>query len=216
MAVKLPNGSLFYIASGYGTPATITAISNASPAVASATAHGFSNGDYVEITSGWSRLNNKIVRVANITTDTFELEGINTTSTIAYAAGAGGGSARDVTGWTQLQQILTTSTSGGEQQFATYQFVEDDQETRIPTTKSAAGLDLSIADDPTLAGYQLASTANDDRDRRAIKCILANSSIITYNAYVSLDKTPSMTANEVMACKATLSFLNSDPVRYTA
>lgn len=112
--------------------------------------------------------------------------------------------------------MLTTSTSGGDQQFATYQFIEADQETRIPTTKSAAGLDLSIADDPSLPGYIALSAANDDRDQRGLKCSLSNGSIILYNAYCSLNKTPSMTANQVMACQATLSFINADPVRYAS
>lgn len=215
MAVKLPNGTAFYLASGYGSSVTVTAITNATEAVASAT-NTFAAGDFVEITSGWSRLNGKIVRVKAATGTTFTLEGIDTSSATAYPAGSGIGSARQVSGWTQLQQVLSTSTSGGDQQFATYQFIEADQETRIPTTKAAAGLEMSIADDPSLGGYILASAANDDRDPRAVKCALSNGSVILYNAYVSLNKTPSMDANQVMSCKATLSFLNSDPVRYAA
>lgn len=215
MSVKLPNGTTFAIASGYGSPITVTALSNATEAVATAT-NTFATGDYVEITSGWSRLNGKIARVKSATASDFVLEGIDTSDTTIYPAGTGTGTVRKVNGWTQIQQVLTTSTSGGDQQFATYQFIEADQETRIPTTKSAAGLDLSIADDPTLPGYVALSAANDDRNQRAIKCTLSNGSIILYNAYCSLNKTPSMTANQVMACQATLSFLNADPVRYAS
>ncbi|GAP66828.1 hypothetical protein MBSD_n2143 [Mizugakiibacter sediminis] len=215
MSVKLPNGTTFAIASGYGSPITVTALSNATEAVATAT-NTFATGDYVEITSGWSRLNGKIARVKSATASDFVLEGIDTSDTTIYPAGTGTGTVRKINGWTQIQQVLTTSTSGGDQQFATYQFIEADQETRIPTTKSAAGLDLSIADDPTLPGYVALSAANDDRNQRALKCTLSNGSIILYNAYCSLNKTPSMTANQVMACQATLSFLNADPVRYAS
>ena len=215
MAVKLPNGTTFAIASGYGSPITVTALSNASEAVATAT-NTLADGDFVEITSGWSRLNGKIARVTGASGTGFTLEGIDTSDTTAYPAGTGGGSVGKINGWTQIQQVLTTSTSGGDQQFATYQFIEADQETRIPTTKSAAGLDLSIADDPSLPGYVALSAANDDRNQRALKCTLSNSSIILYNAYCSLNKTPSMTANQVMACQATFSFINADPVRYAA
>lgn len=215
MSVKLPNGTTFAIASGYGTPITVTALSNASEAVATAT-NTLANGDFVEITSGWSRLNGKVARVKAVSGTGFTLEGIDTTDTTIYPASSGIGSVRKVSGWTQIQQVLTTSTSGGDQQFATYQFIEADQETRIPTTKSAAGLDLSIADDPSLPGYVALSAANDDRNQRALKCSLSNGSIILYNAYCSLNKTPSMTANQVMACQATLSFINADPVRYAA
>ena len=215
MSVKLPNGTTFAIASGYAAPITVTALSNATEAIATAT-NTLTAGDFVEVTSGWSRLNGKVARVSGASGTGFTLEGIDTSSTVNYPAGSGIGTARKISGWTQIQQVLTSGTSGGDQQFATYQFIEADQETRIPTTKSAAGLDLSVADDPSLPGYIALSIANDDRDPRALKCSLSNGSVILYNAYCSLNKTPSMTSNQVMACAASLSFLNADPVRYAA
>ena len=207
MAVSLPNGALVAIASGYGTAQTVSAISNANPGVATAAGHTLANGDFIEVTSGWSRLTNKIVRVSGVAAGVFSLEGIDTTLTSIYPAGSGAGSVRKISGWTQLSQILSSSSSGGEQQFTTYQFLESDGEKRIPTTKSAAGLTFTIADDPTLAGYILASTANDDRLPRAVRVTLPNGSVILYNAYVSLNKTPGLTVNEVMACEVTLSLL---------
>ena len=94
-----------------------------------------------------------------------------------------------------------------------YQLLEADAQKRIPTFKSAAGLTLSIADDPSLAGYIACSAANDDRAQRAVKITLPNGSILLYNAYISLNKTPSLTVNEIMACEVTLSLL-AEPVRY--
>lgn len=215
MAASLPNGSLIAIGSAYGSPVTITALSNASTAVATANAHGYADGDFVVITSGWSRLNGKVVRVDGATTNTFQLEGIDTSSTTLYPAGAGTGSAREVTTFTQIAQILETATNGGEQQFLEYQFLESDAQTRIPTFKNAAGLTLQLADDPSLAGYQALEDANDDRAARALRITLSNNSVILYNAYCSVNKTPSLTVNELMAVEATFSFLN-EPVRYTS
>lgn len=215
MAFRLPNGTTFSIASGYGSPITVTALSNASEAVATAT-NTLADGDYVEVTSGWSRLSGKVARVKAASGTGFTLEGIDTSDVTVYSPGSGTGTVRKINGWTQVQQILSTTSSGGDQQFVTFQPVEADHETRIPTTKSAAGLDMSIADDPSLLGYIALSAANDDRNPRALKCALSNGSVILYNAYCSLNKTPSMTVNQVMACQATLSFLNSDPVRYAS
>jgi hypothetical protein len=215
MSVALPNGSLIAVGSAYGSAVTITALSNASEAVATAAGHGFSNGDIVRITSGWSRLNGKVVRVANATTGTFGLEGINTSSTTVYPAGSGTGTAQEVTTFTQIAQILGTATNGGEQQFLEYQFLESDAQTRIPTFKNASGLTLTVGDDPTLGGYTAVSTANDDRLPRALRVSLANGSFIYYQGYVSLNKTPSLTVNELMAVEATFSFLN-EPVRYAS
>lgn len=213
MAVSLPNGAIVEFANAYASNVTITALSNAAEAVATAT-NTFVLGDYVEITSGWSRLTSRILRVKSPTGANFVLEGFDTASTSAFSAGGGvPATARKISGWTQLQQILSSSSSGGEQQFKDYQLLESDAQKRIPTTKSASGLSFTIADDPALAGYQLVSTANDDRLPRAVRVTLPNGSKLLYNAYVSLNKTPTMEVNEIMACEVTLSLL-AEPIRY--
>lgn len=214
MAVSLPNGAIVSIASGYSVSASITALSNASAAVATAT-NTLAAGDFAEITSGWSRLNNKIVRVAAPSGTNFTLEGYDTTSTTVYPALSGVGSFRKVTGWTQLSQILSSSSNGGDQQFLDYQFLEADQAKRIPTFKAPAGLTFEVADDQTLAGYILAKAANDDRVQRAVKIVLPNGGVLLYNAYISLATSPSMSINTVMSNQVTMSLLN-EPVRYAS
>ena len=214
MSVTLPNGALVYIASGYNAKKTMSALTNANPGVATLeAAHGIETGEYLEVTSGWSRLTDKIVKAGTVATDDVPLAGVDTSLTSIYPAGGGIGSVREITGWTQLSQILSSSSSGGEQQFLEYQFLEADAQKRIPTFKNASGLTFSIADDPTLLGFQLASTANDDRLARAVRVVLPNGAEILYNAYISLNKTPSLTVNEIMACEVTLSLL-AEPVRY--
>jgi hypothetical protein len=216
MAVKLPNGSRIYIASGYGTSKTMSALSNANPAVATLEAsHGVIVGDFLEVTSGWSRLTDKIVRASAVATNDVSLEGIDSTLTSIYPAGTGTGTVREVSGWTQLAQIMGSTSAGGEQQFYTYAFLEADGQTQIPTTKTPGSMTLTMADDPTLAGYIAASAANDDRLARAIRIVLANGSILLFNAYVSVNKIPTLTRDEAMQVTVTLSFLG-EPVRYAS
>jgi hypothetical protein len=221
MAVSLPNGSLVAIAASYGTSKTMSALTNGSPPIATLeSSHGVVSGDILEVTSGWSRLTDKIVRASStlgspVGANEISLEGIDTTLTSVYPAAGGTGTVREVLTWTQLAQILESTSSGGEQQFLEYQFLEADAKKRIPTFKNPAGLSFTIADDPSLAGYILASTANDDRLPRAIRVTLASGALIFYNAFVSLNKTPSLTVNELMAVEVTLSLLN-EPVRYTS
>lgn len=216
MAVSLPNGALVHIASTYGAWKTMSAISNASAAVATLEAsHGIIVGDVFEVESGWSRLNGKVVRASVVATNDVTLEGIDTSSTSIYAAGSGTGRVREVTAWTQLLQILNSSSQGGEQQFLEYQFLESDGQRRIPTTKSAAGLTMSIADDTSLAGYILAKAANDDRLQRAVRITLPSGAKIYHNAYISIGHTPTLTVNEISALEVTMSFLN-EPVRYAS
>ena len=214
MTVRVPNGSLVAIENGTGAAVAITAITNASPAAATTGApHGLATGDFVEIVSGWSRLTNKIVRVTVVDTTHFTLDGIDTTLTSIYPAASGAGTVAKVSGFTQLSQITTVNTSGGEQQFLTYQLLEADSQKQIPTFKTPYQVALSVADDPTLPGFILAGVANDDRLPRAVKVTLPDGSLILYNAYVSLNRTPSLTVNELMACQVTLSLL-AEPTRY--
>ncbi len=71
---------------------TITAVTRANPGVVTAAAHGFANGDHVWIdgATGMSQLNRRRFTVANATTNTFELAGIDTS---AYGIWTAGGTA---------------------------------------------------------------------------------------------------------------------------
>jgi hypothetical protein len=215
MSVSLPNGAVVAVASSYQAAKTITAINNAAEASCSSTAHGFVSGDLLEMTSGWSRLNSRIVRVKSATTDAFVLERVNTSSLNLYPVGGGAGQARKILTWQQITQILDFNTSGGEQQFTTYSFLEEDVEHQVPTVKSASSIAMVIGDDSSLPWYDILSDANDDRIPRAIRIVLPSQSSILYNGYVTLNKTPTMTKNEIMGLQSTLS-LTSEAMRYAA
>lgn len=214
MSYSLPNGSLVYIGSGVAAPVNVTALSNAAPPVATAT-NSFVAGDIVVVNSGWSRFNNKLVRVLAPTGTNFEMEGFDSTLTDIYAPGGGVGSVSKVTGWTQLQQIINTQSSGGDQQFLTFQILEADMQLRMPTIKNPFDMTLDIADDPSLAGYILACAANDDRLPRPVKIVPANGAPLYYYCYLSINKIPAMTVNQLMSVKLTLSMLN-EPTRYAS
>lgn len=215
MAVSLPNGVVLSLATAYAASVSVTAVSNANPGVATATAHGFSNGDILEVTSGWSRLNNRLVRVSGVTANTFNLEGIDTSSTTLYPAGTGTGSVRKITGFTQISQILDLSSSGGEMQFVTYSFLEQDFETQLPTQSSPQTLSMTIADDSSLAGYTAMKNAATTRALTGLRAQLPSGAVLYYNGYVNFDETPSMTKNQLMGCKGGFS-LQGRPVRYSS
>ncbi len=81
----------FFKDGGILTEATvsITGATQANPVVVTAASHGFSNGDRVIINSvvGMSQLNNREFTVANQTTNTFQLSGIDGTGFDAYTSG---------------------------------------------------------------------------------------------------------------------------------
>lgn len=210
MGALVPNGSVFALASGYATAKNLTALSNANPGVATLEAtHGVVADDILEVTSGWSRLNNRIVKAGVVATNNVPLAGIDTTSLTLFPAGGGVGSVRKISGFTVLSQVLDCKPFGGEQQFETFQYLEADSQERIPTVKGAAGMTLYIADDPTLPFLPLLNAADQDRLPRAVRLTLPNGSILYRSARISFNPTPTIEVNKVMACELTFSFMNA-------
>ncbi|MBX9849592.1 MAG: phage tail protein, partial [Rhodocyclaceae bacterium] len=158
-------------------------------------------------------INGQVARVSAATTTSVTLEGVNTTSVQQYPVGSGIGTVRKVNSYTQLSQIVTSAASGGEQQFVTFQFLEANSESQIPTKKTALAMSLSVADDVTLPGYIIAKAANDDKQPRAVKFSLPGGGIISHNAYITVTDLPSLTQNEIMANTVTMSLV-AQPIRY--
>lgn len=216
MSVQLPNGATISISTGFGTTRTLSAFTNANPGVATLEAsHGVTVGDILVMTSGWSRANGNVYRASVVATNDVSIEGLNTTSTTLFPAGGGVGSIKEVTGWQQITQILETTTSGGEQQFVTYSFLEEDAEHQIPTVKSPTSYQMTIGDDATLAHYAYLDGADADRQPRALRLVLPSGSVIYWYAYVTLNRTPTLVKNEIMGLRVTMSVINST-TRYTS
>lgn len=215
MAIRLPDGSTVSLATAYGAAKPVTSITNAAPGVASSTAHGMANGAFYELKSGWQKISERIFKAANVSANAFDVAGSDTTDTSRFLAGSSAGSVREITAWTQITQILDFQTQGGDQQFWTGSFLEDDFERQIPTTTSAQSITIGIGDDPSLAGYLALKAAGEKKDIRALRVNFPDGSVIVYNGYVSFNETPSMTKGQVMQVSASFS-LQGRPVRYAA
>ena len=83
------NGSKIQVSVGAGAALPITAISQADPAVVSATAHGFTLGAALRIAAvvGMTEVNDKLFVVDNPEVDDFELAGVDSSGYNAYASG---------------------------------------------------------------------------------------------------------------------------------
>ncbi|WP_434676227.1 phage tail protein [Pseudomonas sp. D3-10] len=215
MGFRLPNGATLEIAATYGAAIPVTALSNANPAVATAAAHGLTDGDIIAVTSGWTRLNDRAARVSDSDTGTFALENINTTNLQPYPAGSGTGSVREVTGFVEISQITDVTTSGGDQQFLTFGFLADDDDRQIPTTKNPISMSVTVADDPALPYVAVVETADEDKATRVLRLNLPNGDSILYNAYVTITSTPALSRNNLMTRVISLS-LAGRPTRYAA
>lgn len=214
MSITLATGTLVAIASTYGSSVNMTAITNASSAVATlAAGHSVVVGDFLEVTSGWDRLNGRIVRVSAVSTNDITFEGINTASTSRYPAGTGTGTIRRITAWTSISQITSgISVSGGDQNFADITTLTDAVQKQIPTTRSPVQVTLPLFDDPSLAWYSVVQSAAESATATAIRMIFPNSTRLVANAYWSLQQVPTI-EDSTLRGKIDVSF-TSDPTRY--
>lgn len=215
MAFTLPNSSTFEIAASYGSAVDITAISNASPPVVTAAGHDLEDGDVVVLEVGMARLTNRAFRVIDVDEDTFALEGIDTTNVQRYPVSAGVGTARQVLTWVQIPQITEVTTSGGDQQFYTFGFLEDDDDRQLPTSKSPATMTLTVADDPAQPFVPVVEAADEDKQPRVQRLNLPNGSVILYNSNTSITSTPALSRNNLMTRQISLA-LQGRIARYSA
>lgn len=210
MAVKLPNGATVHIATALAAEKKVTVATNAAECVLTVAGHGFANGDLVLFKSGWGKLNERVFQIGDVKTDTFKLTGIDTSNADEFPAGSGIGAVQKITDWVQVSQIVEFSTSGGEQQYVDFGFLEDDFDQQIPSTKSAMSMSIKIADDTSLPGYKAAAKCSDKAGKWPLKVVLKGGGLICYNGYPSMNKTPELVRNQVMA--VTLSYAISGEV----
>ena len=213
MAITLSTGVQIQVAKTYAAAVPFTTISSASEAVVTV-ANTLANGDYVEVSSGWGLIDKRIFRVKAVSGSSFTLEGANTTGT-KFPAGTGAGSFRKVTAWTEITQVKSISTSGGEQQFADVTAINDVVSRQVPTTRGAVNVTLEVYDDPTQAYFPDVIAADESRTPYGLYMIFANGSKTLANAYWSISRVPNIATNEAMTASISLSFA-AEPVRYAA
>lgn len=214
MAITISTGTGVDIARTYAAAVNMTAISNATEAVATMQAgHGFVVGDILEITSGWGRLDKRLARVKTVAGNDITLENINTSSTTLYPAGSGAGSARKITAWDEITQIKDLSTSGGDQQFADTTTIADVVAKQVPTLRNAVALSMTVMDDPSLVWYATVSAVAESSRVAGLRMRFPNGSQLLGNGYWSLQKTPNVTRNEALTAAVDVSYV-AEPTRY--
>lgn len=188
---SLPTGARHSLATTFAPAVEITAISNATEAVCTAEDHGLAVGDLVLIESGWSRLNNRPFRVKAVAGDTFTLEGkkANTTNTDFYIPGGGKGYVQKATAWVDIDQVLSTSTSGGEAKKVAYRYEADENEYELndgwtPVTRTME-IDSDAIDTP---GYNALLDLTEVQTTTIMRTINRNGSITLLACTVALNE----------------------------
>lgn len=213
---QVPTGSTFYVASTIATAKTTTIVTNASEAVVTSAGHGYSNGDFVLMTSGWGRLNKRAFRIKSVATDTFVLEGAETSSTTYFPAGTGVGTVSKITAFTQITTVMSPSSTGGDPKVVNYKFIESDVEYVINDGFSATSYNLDLdADSIGTAGYTALKNLTDVQTDTLLKIVTRSGSIILVPCTVALNEAVSFTDGQINKVKAGFSG-NNRAVRYAS
>lgn len=132
---------------------TITAITQANPAVVTSAAHGFSNGDMVDIVSvvGMTQLNNRRFTVAGVAANTFQLSGLDSTGFTAYVSGGTASRVYEIaTGYAEADIPSLRFTQSADVMYITHPAYKPRQLSRTAHTAWTLA-DTSFTDGPYLS-----------------------------------------------------------------
>jgi len=166
---------------------TVTGITKASPAVVTATAHGYSTGDYIKLTAvGMNEVNGRVFRITSASADTFSLDSEDSTLYDTFTSGG----AEKITFGNTISTFVDVNASGGEiaQIFTTT--IHDTVETSVAGNASPAVFTFnSILDiaDASLIALNAAYKAKGDR---CFRFTFANSQKILFNGSVGASLLP--------------------------
>lgn len=211
----VPTGTLFSVATAFGSAITVTAVTNANPAVCTATAHGLSNGDVIVFTSGWGRANKRVFRAANVAANTFELEGFDTSSTSFFPAGSGTGSVKEVSTWVQLTKVMNPSSNGGDPKKVVYKWLESDVEYSLNDGFTATDYGMEFDDDDTTSGYSAMKTLSDVQTDTVLKMLMRSGAVTYLPCTVALNDVPNLQDGQINRIKGAFSG-NNRHTRYSS
>lgn len=192
---------------------TITGITKANPGVVTAVAHGMNNGDYVFLSvQGMHQMNDRVARIANKTTDTYELEGIDTTLFDAFTSGSG----EAVTFGTSITTAISISSSGGGFDFIDTTTIHGNAKTQVPGLPAAATFNMDNIWDVSDSGLLAMKTASDAQAKRAFKFTFGTGGqIMVFAGYVGANLLPGGQAQALVTTSSTIT-MNGTPSYYSS
>lgn len=192
---------------------TITGITKANPGVVTSAAHGLSNGDYVFLSiQGMHQLDDRVARVAGVTTDTFQLEGIDTTNFDTFSSGT----AEEITFGTSITTATSISASGGDFGFIDTTTIHGNQRTQIPDLPNASSFSFDNIWDVSDTGLLAMKTASDSQAKRAFKFTFGTGGqILVFAGYVGASLLPGGQAQGLVTTPTVIT-MNGSPTVYSS
>lgn len=207
MAYFFPEGSSQQFSQTFASAKTITALTNANPAVATSTAHGYATNDEILLTSGWEDATDSVYKVTVIDANSFSIQGLDTSNTSFFPAGTGTGSAQKLSGWTAIPQVLTISSSGGDARFTDVAPLSKRNAVKIPTGFNATSVTLSLAHDASNANYQTMLGISRTLTKVAFKQAISGGATTYGYGYMNVSEMPKLNNNQVNTVDAAITVL---------
>lgn len=195
--------------SALGSDLTITGITLAAPGVVTSAAHGLNNGDYVvfNITNGMRQIHDRVYRVCNKATDTFQIEdvsggtGISTVGFDAFVSGV----CNKITFGTSITTATSMSVSGGDFEMLDATTIHQNQKTVVPGLPSETKFEFENIWDPTDAGQVGMKAASEAQAKRAFRLTFGSGGrIAVFNGYVGFAGAPQGNAQEIIKTSAVI------------
>lgn len=190
--VQIPAGSRIFLQSAIEAAQDISAISKANPGVVTYSGADPSDDDYVILqeVAGMIELEGSLVKVANVDgpNDTFELKDQDTSGYQDFIAAK----MRKVTLATEVSIASGLNMSGGEQQFADYQYLREKIARKVPTTQTAVEIGIPAIWDPADPSMAIIRNAADTNAELAIKILFPNGVEILALGFVGASGLPNV------------------------
>ncbi|WP_152758626.1 phage tail tube protein [Paraburkholderia franconis] len=207
MSYAFPEGSKFFFSETFASAKTVTAVSNANPAVATSVAHGFADGAELLFESGWEDASDSVFKIDQLSVDTFSLPGLNTNDTDWFNPGSGTGTVQLVSNWVEIPQVLTIATQGGDPKFTTIAPLAKRNAINVPTGFNPTSITLTLGHDASNTNYQEMLDISRSLRKVAFKMVLSGG-ISSYGyGYMSVSEMPSLNVNQANQVTASLSLL---------
>ena len=207
MAYFFPEGSSHQFSQTFASAKTITALTNANPAVATSTAHGYATNDEILLTSGWEDATDSVYKVTVIDANSFSIQDLDTSNTSFFPAGTGTGSAQKLSSWTAIPQVLTISSSGGDARFTDVAPLSKRNAVKIPTGFNATSVTMSLAHDASNANYQTMLGISRTLTKVAFKQVISGGATTYGYGYMNVSEMPKLNNNQVNTVDAAITVL---------
>lgn len=203
MAMTSPVGSSFYISQTFAAAKTVSALTNANPASATATAHGYTTNDEILLNSGWELAGNSVYKATTVDANTFTVSGLNATNVNNFATGGGTGSAQKISAWLELPQVLSLSPNGGAPRFIDVRTIKALQGIKLPDGFEASSIDFEIAWDVSQSVWSTLLDISRSNTLVAYKSVKGNGAATYAYGYFMIGEIPQQATGQVDRAQAT-------------